>query len=347
MASVTLKDVAEHLGVDVSTVSRALSPDKRNLVNPATRRRVIEAAEVLGYRGNQQASALRRGRTGIIGVIVADLGNPFIGPVLRGIASGLGGQGLLPIMTETQDSSDELARICQKLLAQRVDAIICAAGRHADQATLKRLAKEVPTVLAVRQFPNSGITTVSHDDVGGGRLAAEHLLSLGHTKLAMLMGPQDIGSFEGRTRGFSEAAAAADAECILVDEAIHLPTLDGGRVLMKRLLEQTASDHPTGIFAQNDSIAIGAMHLAREHTLLCPDDISIVGYNDVPLTAHLTPALTTIKLQAYDTGRLAAELVATLIEDPERSTSTVTLSPELVVRESTRSAPENEPPLDA
>ena len=337
MASVTLKDVAESLGINVSTVSRALSPDKRNLVNPATRRRVIEAAEVLGYRGNQQASALRRGRTGIIGVIVADLGNPFIGPVLRGITSGLGGKGLLPIMTETRDSSDELARICNKLLANRVDAIICTAGRSADRATLKRLAKEVPTVLAVRQFPNSGITTVSHDDAGGGRLAAEHLLSLGHTKLALLMGPQDIGSFEGRTRGFSEAVAAAGAECILVDEAIPLPTLDGGRELMEWLLEQTASEQPTGIFAQNDSIAVGAMHLAREHGLRCPDDISIVGYNDVPLTAHLTPALTTIRLPAYEIGRLAAELVATLIEDPGRSASTVTLSPELVIRESTRS----------
>lgn len=339
MESVTLKDIAEHLGIDTSTVSRALSSDKRNLVNPATRRRVIEAAEVLGYRGNRQASALRRGRTGIIGVIVADLGNPFIGPVLRGIASGLAGQGLLPIMTETQDSSDELARICDKLLAQRVDAVICAAGRHADQATLKRLAKEVPTVLAVRQFPNSGITTVSHDDVGGGRLAAEHLLALGHTRLAMLMGPQDIGSFEGRTRGFSDAIAAAGAECILVDEAIRLPTLDGGRQLMSQLLEHVVGDHPTAIFAQNDSIAIGAMHLARAHGLRCPEDVSIVGYNDVPLTAHLTPALTTIRLPAYETGRLAAELVATLIANPDRPASTVTLSPELVVRESTRSAP--------
>jgi LacI family transcriptional regulator len=336
MKRVTLKDVAEHLGVDVSTVSRALSADKRNLVNSATRRRVIEAAEALGYRGNLQASALRRGRTGIIGVIVADLSNPFIGPVLRGVASGLGGKGLLPIVTETQDSSDELARICQKLLAQRVDAIICAAGRRADRAMLKRLAKEVPTVLAVRQFSKSGIATVSHDDVGGGRLAAEHLLSLGHTKLALLMGPQDIGSFEGRTRGFSEAVAAAGAECILIDKAIRLPTLDRGQELMERLLEQTASDHPTGIFAQNDSIAIGAMHLAREHGLHCPDDISIIGYNDVPLTAHLTPALTTIKLPAYEIGRLAAELAATLIEEPGRSASMVTLSPELVVRETTR-----------
>lgn len=336
MAAVTLKDVAEHAGVDVSTASRALSSDKRSLVNAATRRRVLEAAETLGYRGNLQASALRRGRTGVIGVVVADLSNPFIGPVLRGIATGLGGQGLLPIMTETRDSSEELAKICEKLLAQRVDGVICTAGRYGDRATLKRLAKEVPTVLAVRHWPNSGITSVSHDDVGGGRLAAEHLLSLGHTKLAQLMGPQDVGSFEGRTRGFSGAISEAGRECTLIDDIIHLPTLDAGRALMETLLDQTDSDRPTGVFAQNDSIAIGALNLARERGLGCPDDISIVGYNDVPLTAHLTPALTTIKLPGYEVGRLSAEMVATSIEASHQSAHTVTLAPELIVRESTR-----------
>ena len=337
MDSVTLKDIAEKLGVDVSTVSRALSPDKQSLVNPATRRRVVTAAEKLGYRGNRQASALRRGRTSIIGVVVADLSNPFIGPVLRGIANGLGGQGQLPIMTETRDSSEELAQICDKLLAQRVDGVICAAGRHGDRAMLKRLAQETPTVLAVRHWPNSGITSVTHDDVEGGRLAAEHLLSLGHTRIAQLMGPQDIGSFEDRTRGFSRAIDEAGAECVLVDESIHLPTLDAGRNLMSALLDQTGSDHPTAVFAQNDSIAIGAMQLARERGIECPDDVSIVGYNDIPLTAYLTPALTTVKLPAYEVGRLAAQLVAALIEEPGRSVSTVTLPPELVVRESTRS----------
>lgn len=336
MSDVTLKDVAEAAGVDRSTASRALSSDKRSLVSPATRRRVLESAEKLGYRGNQTASALRRGRTGVIGVVVADLSNPFIGPVLRGIAKGLGGRGLLPIMTETRDSSAELARICEKLLAQRVDGVICTAGRLGDRAVLKRLAKETPTVLAVRRWPNSGMTTVAHDDVAGGRLAAEHILSLGHRKLAMLKGPQDVGSFEGRTRGFADAVRAAGHHCVMVDDDIHLPTLDAGRQLMQKLFDQAGPDLPTGIFAQNDSIAIGAMHLAADRGIRCPRDISIIGYNDVPLTAHLTPALTTIKLPGYEAGRLGAELVAALIDEPGRTTSSVTLAPELIVRDSTR-----------
>ncbi|MFT7476389.1 MAG: LacI family transcriptional regulator, partial [Verrucomicrobiales bacterium] len=270
MERVTLKDVADKVGVNISTVSRALSDDRSNLVNAATRSQVLKAAEELGYRGNLQASALRRGRTQTIGVIVADLSNPFIGPVLRGISQGLEGRKLLPIMTESRDSSDVLGRVCDLLLAQRVDGVICTAGRTADRAALKRLAKETPTVLAVRAWPDSKITTVSHDDYNGGRLAAEHLLDLGHTNLAQLLGPRDIGSFDGRTRGFADRVRSAGAKCLEIDGDIHLPTFDAGRELMTKLLDRATGELPTALFAQNDSMAIGAMHLAKERGLECP-----------------------------------------------------------------------------
>lgn len=335
MARVTLKDVAEHAGVDVSTASRALSTDRSNLVNTATRLRVTNAAEHLGYRGNLQASALRRGRTQTIGVIVADLSNPFIGPVLRGISQGLDGRRFLPIMTESRDSSETLDRVCDLLLAQGVDGVICTAGRASDRAMLRRLAVETPTVLAIRRWPTSKITNVSHNDLDGGRLAADHLLSLGHTQVAQLLGPQDIGSFEDRTIGFARTMDNAGVECLNIEGDVHLPTFDAGRDLMEKLLDRTSGSRPTAVFAQNDSMAIGAMHLAAERGLTCPRDLSIVGYNDAPLTAHLTPALTTIKLPGYEAGRIAAEMVVSLIEEPDLSPSSVMLAPELVVREST------------
>ncbi len=334
MATVTLKDVAELAGVDVSTASRALSADKSSLVKRATRNRVLSAAEELGYRGNLQASALRRGRTATIGVIVADLSNPFIGPVLRGIANALGNRDLLPIMTETRDSSDELARICDKLLAQRVDGVITTAGRYRDRSLLKRVASEVPTVLAVRELPGSGIPAISHDDVAGGRLAAEHLLSLGHTRCAQLMGPEDIWSFEGRGQGFREAIAAAGATCIDITGAIRLPTVEAGLDLATELLDRSGR-LPTAVFAHNDSMAIGAIGAFRERGLEVPADISVVGYNDVPLTDQLRPPLTTIRLPGYELGRLAAELVLTRIDGVESTAEKVVLAPELVVRQST------------
>jgi LacI family transcriptional regulator len=338
VVNVTLKDVAERAGVDVSTASRALSPDRSSLVNPATRRRVVEAAETLGYRVNLQASSLRRGRTGTVGVIVADLGNPFIGPVLRGVASALGSRDLLPIMTESRDSSEELDRICHKLLAQRVDGLITTAGRYQDRPLLKRVALEVPTVLAVRQLPGSGIPAITHDDVAGGRMAAEHLLSLGHTHLAQLMGPNDIWSFESRAIGFREAATAAGATCIDIESSVRLPTREAGIVLAHELLGR-AGPTPTAIFAHNDTIAIGALGALREGGIECPRDISIVGYNDVPLTDHLNPPLTTIRLPGHELGRLAAELMVNRIDGTEATTNAVVLAPELIVRASTAPLP--------
>jgi LacI family transcriptional regulator len=340
MANVTLKDVAERAGVNISTASRALSPDKSSVVASATRRSVIEAAETLGYRSNLQASALRRGRTGIVGVIVADISNPFIGPVIRGVAHALGGRGLLPIMTETRDSSEELAQICDKMLAQRVDGIIITAARYGDRSLLRRVAAEVPTVLAVRELPGSGIPSISHDDVTGGRLAAEHLLSLGHERVAQVIGPQDIWSFEGRARGFRDAIVAAGATCQDIHTTSRLPTAQAGREVLIDLLANH-DDRPTAIFAHNDSIAIGALGVFRDHDIVCPDDISLIGYNDVPLTAHINPPLTTIRLPGYELGRLAAELVITPAAEADTAAGKVQLAPELVVRASTG------PPADA
>lgn len=334
MASVTLKDVAERAGVDVSTASRALNPEKSSIVAPATRLKVMEAAQVLGYRTNLQASALRRGRTGIIGVIVADLGNPFIGPVIRGVAHALGGRGMLPIMTETRDSSTEFAMICDKLLAQRVDGVITTAARYGDRALLGRVAADVTTVLAVRGLPGTGIPSISHDDPVGGRLAAEHLLSLGHRRVAQLMGPQDIWSFEGRARGFREAIEAAGATCDDIQSRTPLPTLQAGRQLTDDLLARDA-ELPTAIFAHNDSMAIGALAVLREHGIECPADVSLIGYNDVPLTGYVDPPLTTIRLPGYELGRLAAELVISPSGGSDSAAGMVQLAPELVVRAST------------
>ncbi len=335
MSRVTLKHVAAHAGVNISTASRALSPDRRSLVNSDTRRRVTEAAVQLGYRANLQASALRRGRSGIIGVIVADLNNPFIGPVIRGIAHGLGGRGLLPIMTENGDSSDELAVICDKMLSQRVDGIITTAGRYRDRTLLKNVAAEVPTVLAVRQLPGSGIPAVAHDDTAGGRMAAEHLISLGHTRLAQLMGPEDIWSFEGRAIGFRDAAASVAAECVDLQAAARLPTIEAGRVLAAEYL-RLPEPRPTAIFAHNDSIAIGVIDALRRVGIGCPRDVSIVGFNDVPLSDMLTPALTTVRLPGYDLGRMAAGMVVSHIDgEGDQSAGNVVLTPELVVRSST------------
>jgi LacI family transcriptional regulator len=189
-------------------------------------------------------------------------------------------------------------------------------------------------VLAVRQLPGSGIPAIGHDDKAGGKLAAEHLLSLGHTRLAQLMGPEDIWSFEGRANGFRETIEQAGGTCIDVKAAVRLPTIDAGVQLAERFL-QIPGERPSAVFAHNDSIAIGAIDELRQAGVNCPNDVSIVGFNDVPLTDKISPPLTTVRLPGYELGRLAAELVLSRIDGNERGANTVMLTPDLVVRGST------------
>ncbi len=335
----TLKDVASAAGVHASTVSRALSPEKRTLVNTETREHIEQVAKELRYRPDKVASSLRRGRTNVIGVVVADLGNPFINPVLRGIENALSGRWVMPLIAESRDSSDRLARVCEALMEHRVDAIITTAGRTSDRSTLRSVADQVPLVLAVRALPNLDVATVAHDDLLGGRLAAEHLVALGHERLGSLVGPDDISSFRDRRRGFREGASLAGLDVLEVADSNVLPTVAEGRRLMEGMLDEHGANLPTGIFVHNDSMAVGALDAAREAGLRCPEDVSIVGYNDSPLTAHLARPLTTVHLPAYELGRMAADTVVGMLDEPDVTPHTITLPPRLVVRSSTAGPP--------
>jgi LacI family transcriptional regulator len=330
---VTLKDVAQAAGVHPSTVSRALDPAKAWLVNVRTRERVVAMARDLGYQPDVLASSLRRGRTGTIGLVVADLANPYIAPVVRGIENALEGRGLIPMIAETQDDQTRATRVFNHLMRRRVDAIITTATRANDRPILNEVARTVPTVLAVRPLRRSGLTTITNDDSLGASLAAQHLVDLGHKRVAQLVGPLDVGNFEIRRHAFTTTVERAGVEELVIPETAPTPTLAEGRRLMLALLERHAQ-RPTAVFAHNDLLALGALAVLREHGVSCPDDISLVGYNDTPMTAFTCPTLTTISLPGYELGRLAAEMAVTLIEAPQTPPAQLTLPPTLVVRDS-------------
>jgi LacI family transcriptional regulator len=334
----TLRDVAERVGVHPSTVSRALDPASANLVNVETRARVIAAAEELGFRVDPVASGLRRGRTSTMGVVVADFGNPFIASAIRGIENTFESHGFMTFITESQDDPERTSRILGHLLARKVEAIITFASRAGDEAEIKRISEQMPIVLAVRGLPGSDLATVVSDDEGGGWISADHLIGLGHRVLAQLPGPRDVSTFRLREDGFNARAAAANASVIPSQEAAAVPTVSEGRRLMRNLLAGTKR-RPTGVFAHNDLMALGAIQAMRDAGLECPADISIIGYNDAPLTDFTDPPLSTVSLPGYDLGQQAARLAMAMIAGTAGEDRYISLPPTLVPRRSTAPYP--------
>ncbi|HLF42605.1 MAG TPA: LacI family DNA-binding transcriptional regulator [Acidimicrobiia bacterium] len=327
---VTLKRIAELAGVHPATVSRALDPEKSTMISEETRARVIEMAAELDYQPNIPARTLRHGRSATMGVVVADLENPYTGRMVRGIENALEGRGIMALIAETQDDVDRMGRVLSHLISRSVDAIITTAARRGTERVLKKAFYQVPLVLADRSLQGAGFPTVAPDDVLGGRLAAEHLLSLGHTRLAQLSGPDDISSFERRSAGFRSAIEAAGAELIDPGENAREPSVAEGRRLATHMIESGKA--PTGIFAQNDLMALGALDALNELGFACPEEMSIVGYDDLPLTAYTSPPLTTVRLPGYHLGRMAAEVAVSLSEDPHAEASDLTIAPTLVIR---------------
>lgn len=331
----TLRDVARLAQVHPGTVSRALDPERAELVNEATRERVLAAAVELGYRGNAVARSLRTGRSGIIGVVAADLGNPYLPPILRGIEAVVGEAGFTVLIAETHDEPGRLKAITDHLVTRRVDAVILAAAHLDDTALIDSIDRSMPVVLAVRGLADDDHFAVLHDDVVGARLATEHLIDLGHPRLAQLCGPGNVLSFVVRRRSYREAVAASGIVDVSPDDEASAPTIEEGRRLAGLVLDRPADQRPTAIFAHNDMMAVGALSALAERGLRCPGDVSLIGYNDSPLTAHLAPPLTTVRLQSAELGRRAAGLALSRINADGQAAVTVRLDPELILRDST------------
>jgi LacI family transcriptional regulator len=334
--TVTLRDVARAADVHVSTASRALDPSKSWRISQQTVAQVESAAEKLGYTPDMIAKGLKRGTTTMIGVIVADLENPFIGPIIRGILHQLEKKQFVTLVAETLEDHDRFERTLNHLASRRVNGVITTAARTDDRHMLARFAERSPAlVLAVRNVSGSGLPYVAHDDSHGAELAANHLSELGHSVTAQLRGPREIETFGNRSEGFRRAIGSRGLVDVSISEAASEVTLDEGRRLMKLTLDQNADNPPTAIFAQADVMAIGAIDEMRARGLTCPEDISVIGYDDAPLVSHVNPPLSTIELPGEEIGNTAGKMVMQLIEDPDTPPGSVDVPAKLIPREST------------
>jgi LacI family transcriptional regulator len=334
---ITLKHVAQAAGVHYSTASRALDPNKQSLVSEATLAHVQETARRLGYQHHMLARSLRRQRSDTIGIVIPDLANPFWGPILHAIHRACDERGYVPLIGETHGERRSHRELLERLAGWRVGAIISGAARLDDQAMLERFVRtQVPVLLMVRATLD-GLPRVVDDGALGAELAVKHLAALRHRRIAQLAGPQHTYSFFVRRLGFLEQAAASEVAVIDVGQCGVAPTYEEGHRLMNAALRLRR--RPTAVFAHNDLMAIGAIDALREADLVCPDDVSVIGYNDFPLVDHISPALSTLRVPADELGYSAGTMAVDLIENPDQTPASVSLAPQLIARQSTAPPP--------
>ena len=333
-AAVTLRDVARVAGVHPATVSRALNDETRTLVNDETAKRVLKAAEELGYRPNPIARGLKTNRSYTIGVLIPDLTNPLFPPILRGIEDHLETGGYTPLIANTDNDPERELLDSQAMRARQVDGIIAATARRDHRLHDALLEAGIELVLVNRRQPDVPVSSATADDRLGMRLSVEHLIALGHTRIAHLAGPLDYSTGLDRHDSFNETMRAAglepDPELVLVAEAFN--ESEGARLCGQLIAEGRPF---TAIAAANDLLALGCYDVFADRGVRCPEDISVMGFNDMPFAARFQPPLTTIRIPHYEIGKAAAELMLERLQDGGAPRREIMLEPSLVVRGST------------
>lgn len=330
----TIRDVARVAGVTASTVSRALDPTKRELVNEVTRENIQQVVRDLDYRPHLGARNLRQGMTKTIGVVVPDLGNPIFAPFARGIAHAIESGGYLPLLADTQDDHNRLVNVLERLVERRVAAIIVAAGRDVDAPVLMRINRRAtPVIVAIRR-PKAmeGVATVGHDDETGVALAVRHLYGRGHRRISQVRGPADIEPFPTRAKAFvsvmSELGLASTGEAAATPEI----SIEAAREAALVLLSGDPDTRPTALFVPNDTMSLGVLDAVRALGMRCPDDVSIVSYNDVFFAPYVNPPLTAVHLPIYEIGQVCGEVALRLAAGSTEIEIDVAATPPPVLR---------------
>jgi LacI family transcriptional regulator len=335
---VTLRDVAGRAGVHPATASRALNPETRILVSEETTRRVLAAADELGYRPNPVARSLRTRRSHTVGVLIPDLNNPLFPPIVRGLDDRLAAAGYVALIGNT-DGDDERERVVfEQMRARHVDGFVLATAHLRSPLLAEAARAELPVVLMNRLAEDYSFPSVSVDNERGIRMAVTHLAALGHRRIAHIAGPQDVSTGLNRYRGFLTAMAACglpvDPSLVVFARSF---SLGEGQRCCRELLE--APVPCTAVAAGNDMLALGCYAALDAAGLSCPDDMSVVGFNDMPFIDLLRPPLTTVRFPHYQVGTEAAQLLLERIGGHNGPVKILYLAPEFVARGSTGRVP--------
>src|SRR3954453_4693448 len=332
--SVTLRDVARAAKVHPGTVSRALNEETRGLVNEETAERVMRAAEELGYRPNPIARGLKTNRSFTVGVLLPDITNPLFPPIVRGIEDRLGAAGYTSLIANTDNDPDRERQDFDAMRARQVDGFITATARLDGEFVEETKELRQPIVLVNRRLEDRSLPAVAVDDQAGSRLAVRHVVELGHRRIAHLGGPQALSTGHQRHLGFRAAMQAAGLE--LDERAVrfgHAFTEAEGARVCRELLDGVPD--VTAIVAGNDLLALGCYDVLAERGLRCPDDVSVVGFNDMPFADRFDPPLTTVRIPHREIGSSAADLLLERLGGGAGEPRQVLLPPTFVARGST------------
>ncbi len=326
---VTLLDVAREAGVSPSTVSRILNGTAK--VSANKRKAVETAISEMNFEPNQLAQSLKSGRSMTIGIVVQDISSPFFDETLRGVDDGLKGTGYASVIVSGHWNAQEEGERIKLLLARKVDGIILLTGHIADQDVL-RFAARRPIVATGRLLQSDNAIGFKLDNENGAMMAVRHLVELGHRRIAFIAGPANNPDAAGRLAGYRRALQEANLEFdpnLVVEGDLHEAS---GLMATNRLFD--TGQQFSAVFAVNDQTAYGVRLSLYRKGIRVPDDISLIGFDDLPSSLYTTPPLTTIRQPLYDMGLVATSALLGLIGGKKIDVSLPGL--ELMVRETTR-----------
>jgi DNA-binding LacI/PurR family transcriptional regulator len=332
----TMADVAARAGVSVATVSRALSGDPKRVSAPVLQR-IVDAAEELEYIPNNLARNMRSGSARILGLIISDIGNPFFTAVARGVEDVAQRHGYSLVLANTDENPEREAASLSVMAAERAAGVIIATTNENGSA-LRRFQDLGMAVVAIdRHIVDLPTDSVVVDNEGASYEAVSHLIRLGHRRIAIVGGPSDADTARERQRGYERALREAriELEPELICEGDFRQT--AGLTMTRRLLD--LAKPPTAIFAVNNLTTIGVLGGLRERGLELPDEMSVVGFDDMPTAELLDPPLTVVQQPTYRVGARAGEMLIRRLREPKAAVKEVVLQARLVVRGSTSEVP--------
>jgi LacI family transcriptional regulator len=332
-SKVTIVEVARKGGVSLGTVSRVINNDIH--VAPETRERISKVMQEMGYVANRQARSLRGSKTNVIGVLVPDLGTGYIGEIMRGIDAELALEQLDLMLFTTHRTASKEASYVTNMGKGMVDGLLLVLPRSPADYVETLTRRNLPFVLIDHQGTGQNCPAVGASNWQGAYNATEYLVKLGHTRIGFITGSMDLGAASDRLAGYESALRinhiSKDPQLIYIGTFFQPDGYAGACALMD------IENPPSAIFASNDVMAMGAMDAVRSRGLRVPEDISILGFDDIPQAELVRPALTTVRQPLEQMGQVATQMLLDLLKNPEKEISRIELPTELIVRGSTSS----------